>query len=75
MRGKKKGGKGKQIKKTKGKGGSPFPNRINYEVTVCPIAGPLSACITQRTSGPNRRRMLETPASVATFEGLNPLTT
>lgn len=52
-----------------------FPSRITYEVTMCPIAGPLSACITQRTGGPSRRRMLEAPASVITFDGLDPLTT
>ena len=48
---------------------------VQYDVTLCPIAGPESACRTQRTGSPGNRRLLAGPADVATFGGCNPLTT
>ena len=47
--------------------------RVRFDVTLCPIAGPLSACVTQRTGG--GRRLLATVADTAVFEGRTPFTT
>lgn len=49
--------------------------RVKFEVTVCPIAGPESDCLTQRTGSTSRRSLLDAATDVATFDGLDPLTT
>lgn len=49
--------------------------RVKYDVTLCPVAGPLAACVTQRTGGTSGRRLLATPADIAIFEGRTPFTT
>ncbi len=46
---------------------------VKYEVPLCPIAGPQTACVSQRTGG--GRRLLATPADIAIFEGRTPFTT
>ncbi|PRW44907.1 fibronectin isoform X1 [Chlorella sorokiniana] len=47
---------------------------VRYDVTLCPIAGPQTACVSQRTGG-SGRRLLSTPADIAIFEGRTPFTT
>ncbi|KAI7845333.1 hypothetical protein COHA_001174 [Chlorella ohadii] len=47
---------------------------VKYDVTLCPVAGPLTACVSQRTGGAGRR-LLATPADIAIFEGRTPFTT
>ena len=49
------------------------PCRVKYDVMLCPIAGPQTACVSQRTGG--GRRLLATPADIAIFEGRTPFTT
>lgn len=48
--------------------------RVKYDVTLCPVAGPQTACVSQRTGG-SGRRLLATPADIAIFEGRTPFTT
>ena len=50
------------------------PCRVKYDVMLCPIAGPQTACVSQRTGG-SGRRLLATPADIAIFEGRTPFTT
>ncbi len=39
--------------------------RVVYEVTVCPITGPQSACMTKRSGAATRRRLLAVPDTVS----------
>lgn len=43
-------------------------------MTLCPVAGPLSACVSQRTGGASGRGLLAI-ADIAIFEGRTPFTT
>lgn len=47
--------------------------RAAYEVTLCPVSGPQSVCVTQRVSSTGRRRLLA--LSTATFNGCSADTT
>ncbi len=51
-----------------------LPRRVKYDVMLCPIAGPQTACVNQRMGG-SGRRLLATPADIAIFEGRTPFTT
>ncbi|PRW45179.1 lactation elevated 1 [Chlorella sorokiniana] len=48
---------------------------VKFDVTLCPIAGPQSACVTQQTGATRGRRLLEEPAGIAQFEGRDPFST